>query len=263
VTLEYDSAYKEFDAPLTQQLRREAYGDDIGQHSWVAADEVRQDIAHLALTPTSRLLDLGCGPCGPLTFILSTVGCTGTGIELSTAALEVGMARATSVGVAARLIVQCGDLNEPLPFDAESYDAAMSLDVVLHLRDRGALFREVARILQPGGRFLFTDAGVLTGAISADEVKRRSPHGFTQFVAPGWNERLLAAAGFAVLATEDRTPSVLKNAGGRLAALHAHRTALEQASSADDVAGQAEYLETVIDLSRRGAISRLMFLAQR
>lgn len=263
MTRDYDSVYREFESPLTQQLRREAYGDDIGQHSWVAADEVRRDIAHLALTPSSRLVDLGCGPCGPLTYILSTVGCTGTGIELSSVALDVGVARATSVGVADRLVVQSGDLNEPLPFESGSFDAAMSLDVVLHLRDRSALLGEVARILRPGGRFLFTDAGVLTGAISSDEVKRRSPHGFTQFAAPGWNEELLKEAGFTLLMTEDRTASVLRNAGGRLAALQAHRAALEQASSAADVASQAEYLETVIDLSRRGAISRLMFLAER
>jgi SAM-dependent methyltransferase len=55
----------------------------------------------------------------------------------------------------------------------------MSLDVVLHLRDRAAVFAEVARTLEPGGRFLFTDAGIVTGAVSDDEVARRSLHGTT------------------------------------------------------------------------------------
>ena len=38
----YESFYREFDSPLMRKLRREAYGEDIGQHSWVSADELRQ-----------------------------------------------------------------------------------------------------------------------------------------------------------------------------------------------------------------------------
>jgi integrase len=31
----YDKLYEEFDSPLQQKLRREAYGEDIGHNSWV------------------------------------------------------------------------------------------------------------------------------------------------------------------------------------------------------------------------------------
>ncbi len=68
---EYEPFYREFDSPLMRQLRREAYGEDIGQHSWVGAAELREDIPRLKLSPGNRLLDLDCGPCGPLTFILA------------------------------------------------------------------------------------------------------------------------------------------------------------------------------------------------
>src|SRR5258708_29947098 len=102
----YDSFYREFDSPLMRQLRVEAYGEDIGQHSWVGADELRGDIDRLELSRSSRFLDLGCGPCGPLTFILAAVGCPGTGVELSPSALRVGRARAASLGVEALFSVQ-------------------------------------------------------------------------------------------------------------------------------------------------------------
>jgi hypothetical protein len=49
-----------------RQLRQEAYGKDIGQHSWVTADEFRSEIGRLSLTTSSRLLDVGCGPCRAL-----------------------------------------------------------------------------------------------------------------------------------------------------------------------------------------------------
>ncbi len=124
------------------------------------------------------------------------------------------------------------------------------------------MFREVARVLAGVGRFLFTDAGVLTGAISSDEATQRSAYGFTTFVAPGFTERLLAEAGFRVIETEDRTGSVLQNAMGRLAARIGHRGDLEQLEGATEFARQQHYLETVIALTRRGALSRIMYLAE-
>jgi SAM-dependent methyltransferase len=258
----YQALYSGFDSPLMRQIRREAYGEDIGQHSWVGAEELRADIRRLGLSPSSRLLDLGSGPCGPLTFVLSTIRCSGTGIERSPMALRVGRTRATSLGIEPLFSVHEGDLEEPLPFESHSFEAAMSLDVVLHLRDRRKFFAEVARVLVPGGRFLLTDAGVVTGSISSDEVLKRSLRGYSQFVAPGFNERMLESAGFRVLEIEDRTPSVLRNAGGRLAAIRAHRAELERAEWGSDLLREPDYLETVIELARRGAVSRMMVLAE-
>jgi SAM-dependent methyltransferase len=183
-------------------------------------------------------------------------------VELSPSALRVGRERAASLGIEALLSVQEADLNEPLPFEPGSFDAAMSLDVILHLRNRLQLFHEVAKLLQPGGRFLLSDAGVVTGSVSNEEIRKRSVNGYTQFVAAGWNEGLLEAAGFRLLETENRTMSVLTNASGRLAAMRAHRAELEEVSSAADCEIQRDYLETVVELSRRGAVSRVMYLAE-
>jgi hypothetical protein len=124
------------------------------------------------------------------------------------------------------------------------------------------MFREVARTLSPRGRFLFTDAGVLTGSISDTEVRQRSVHGYTQFAAPGFNEAMLEKAGFRLLETEDRTASVLKNASGRRAARLAHREELERIEGVNEFERQQAYLDTVIAISRRGAVSRTMYLAE-
>lgn len=258
----YEDLYRKFDSPLMRQLRREAYGEDVGQHSWVGADELRRDIRALGLNISSQLLDLGCGPCGPLTFILAEVGCSGTGLDISASALECGRTRARSLSVEGLLCAQVADLNEALPFERHTFDAAMSIDAVLHLRDRAKLFAEVARVLRPGARFVFTDAGVLTGAVSSEEIHRRSIHGHTQFVAPGWNEALLEATGLRLLDTENRTASVLKSAQGRLAAMRAHREEFEQLRGAADYRLQEGYLDVVIELARRSAVSRMMYLVE-
>ena len=259
----YDCFYEQFDSPLMQRLRREAYGQDIGQHSWVAADELTQDIARLRLTRASRLLDLGCGPGGPLTFMVSQAGCRATGIDLSAHAIESARTRRTALGLNALIELQVADSNEPLSFQRSDFNAVISIDVVLHLRDRATAFREVARVLTSGGRFLFTDAGVITGPVSNQEIGRRSIHGFTQFAPTGFNERTIECAGFRLIETADRTPSLLANASGRLASRLAHREELEQVEGAVYFESQLRYLETVVALAERGAVLRMMYLAER
>jgi len=258
----YEGVYAGFDSPVMRRVRAEASAEDIGQHSWVTADELRADMERLRLTPALRLLDLGCGAGGPLTFVLRAVGCHGTGLERSAPAVALGRDRAAALDVAGLATIEEADLDQPLPALSGSFDAAMSLDVILHLRDRAVLFREVGRSLVPGGRFLFTDAGILTGAISGEEAAARSVHGHTVFVPPAFNEGALDAAGFRLLETEDRTGALLESAEGRRAARLAHRGALEEAEGRYGFERQQRYLDTVIELARRRSVSRVMYLAE-
>lgn len=259
-TRPYAGIYKEFDSPLMQQLRQEAYGHDIGQHSWVTAEELASDIPRLQLNRDSHLLDLGCGPCGPLTFVIAQVGCRGTGVDFSAEAIAAGQARAASLQLQDSLTLQVADLNSPMPYAPATFNGVMSVDVILHLRDRGAVFQEVARVLTPGGRFLFTDAAVITGAISSEEIEKRAIHGHTQLVPPGFNERMLQQSGLRLLEQHNRTASLLKNAAGRLASRLAHRQELEALEGAAHF--ERRYLETVEALSQRGALSRIMYLSE-
>jgi SAM-dependent methyltransferase len=246
-----------------QRIRREGYGEDIGQHSWVTADELRADIHRLQLGASSTLVDLGCGPCGPLTFVLQTVRCAGVGVDVIDAALHVGRARAESMGVANLLETRRADLNARLPFEAASSDAVMSLDAVIHVGERAQLFGEVARLLRPGGRFLFTDGGVITGPVSNEEMRRRTPNGTAYFVPLGWNDSLLERAGLRLIEVEDRTASAARNATGRLVATRAHRGELEREISSEGVDTQISFLETVAEVSRRRALSRIMYLSEK
>jgi cyclopropane fatty-acyl-phospholipid synthase-like methyltransferase len=257
----YESLYQEFDSPLMCRLRRQAYGEDIGQHSWVTAEDLRRDVTRLKLPGGARLLDLGCGPCGPLSFIVKSLDCSGIGLDLSAAAVAAGRRRASAFGIEDRLTVQEADLNVSLPLAESSVDAVISLDVILHLRDRSRAFGEVARVLVPEGRFLFTDAAVVTGSISSEEVALRSMHGFVHFCASGYNERLLEAAGFALLETEDRTRGLHANAEGRLRARIENRAEVERLEGVEEFDRYQAYLRSVIATAERGALCRLMYLA--
>ena len=260
-TKNYDSLYEEFESSVMREVRREAYGEDIGQHSWVSAADLRRDVVRLNIPIGGRLLDLGCGPCGPLTFVLTSVDCYGIGLDVSAAALAAGLVRAQSLEVDARIRLQETDLDGPIPVEDNTVDAAMSLDVMLHFRDRLRVFQEIARVLKHGARLLFTDAGVVTGSISNEEVAARSMHGFTQFCVPGFNETMLERAGLVLLATENRTAALVENATGRFAARLKHQAELERLEGAMDFNRYQQYLQSAISMSERGALSRLMYLA--
>jgi SAM-dependent methyltransferase len=258
----YQSIYEGFDSPLMSRLRSEAYGEDIGQHSWVTADDLRRDVTRIKVSDGNRILDLGCGPCGPLTFLMKATGCSGYGLDLSEAALAAGQRRAASLAVADRLEVQRADLDSDLALAPCSFDAAISFDVVLHLRDRLRVFREIALALVPGGRFLFTDAAVVSGCVSSEEVATRSTHGFVQFCASGYNESTLMRAGFKLLETEDRTATLLSNARGRLEARMRYGAELRHSEGDAGFAGYQAYLHSIIAMSERAALSRIMYLAE-
>jgi cyclopropane fatty-acyl-phospholipid synthase-like methyltransferase len=258
----YDAFYAMFDTPLAQRMRREIYGKDLGQHSWVDSQDLEHDMGRLQLSSASRLLDLGCGPGGLLSFVVGLTGCRGTGLDLSAAAINCAVTRNTSLGLTDCVTLQVADLDEPLPLGRHSFEAVMSLDVILHLRNRSQAFAEVARVLVPGGRFLFTDAAVITGPVSDDEIRLRSVHGYTQFVPPMFNEQTLEQAGLRVLATIDRTASLRAIAARRQATRLAHRIELERIEGPEAFDRHQRYLDCVYALARRGAMARMMYVAE-
>jgi SAM-dependent methyltransferase len=100
----------------------------------------------LDLPQQARILDAGCGS-GRNMVELASRG-TVTGIELSQT--SVALARERDRGeVVAGSILQ-------MPFAEDSFDLAMSLDVIEHLEDDLAALRELRRVVAPGGALLVT-----------------------------------------------------------------------------------------------------------
>jgi hypothetical protein len=83
-----------------------------------------------------------------------------------------------------------------------------------------------------------------------------------QFCAPGFNERMVERAGLVLLETENRTAALLENATGRLTARQEHVGELEQVEGASGFARYQDYLRSVIVMAERGALSRMMYLAE-
>ena len=258
----YDSTYGNFTEQVLAEVRRETYGEDIGQNSWITAEEYDSFYSLLNPVAEPRVLDVASGSGGPALYLARKYGCRITGIDIN----EEGLNTARQTAVAAKVVnaqFQSADAGQRLPFDAESFDAIVCIDSLNHFRDRLGVFREWHRILNAGGRILFTDPVVLTGPVSNDELAARSNIGFFLFVPPDVTERLIAEAGFHLLRREDVTGNIESTSGRWHAARQRHRDALLQIEGEERFAGLQRFLAAVYKLTRERRLSRFVFVAEK
>ena len=99
---QYDANYGNFRTNLYEEIRREAFGEDIGQTSWLTADEQDRFLKSLDLSPGKTLLDVACGAGGPALRIAATTGCSVVGIDVHEQAVTTASSLATQRGVTER-----------------------------------------------------------------------------------------------------------------------------------------------------------------
>jgi SAM-dependent methyltransferase len=258
----FDSSYGNFASEAQAAVRAGAFGEDIGQTSWLFADEWRGYLRWLRLTAASELLDVACGGGGPALYAARENGCRVTGIDKH----PKGVATATALAAAGQMservrFLEC-DATQPLPFPDRCFDALICIDAVLHLPDRRAVLAEWHRVLRPGGRVVYSDPIVVTGAVSNEEIAIRSSLGFFLFTPLGYNERLLAEAGFALVRCDDATATMAAIAQRWGQARTENRDALLALEGAETYEGQQRFFGVTARVAGEGRLSRFVFHAQ-
>src|SRR5580693_3361741 len=224
----YNSNYENFQTELYTQIRDEAFGEDIGQNSWLTSDEQDRFLEWLDLSPGKTLLDVACGAGGPALRIVASTGCSVVGIDVHEEAVTTARSLAVQRGLAERAEFRSIDATGPLPFSDATFDAITCIDAINHFSDRARVIAEWARLLRLDGRLLFTDPITLTGPLTNADIALRSSAGSYLFVPHGYDESVLAQCGLRLLVCEDVTANMAKVAEARCAARASRRAALRE-----------------------------------
>lgn len=259
----YNNVYGDYESDAESAVRRATYGDDIGQSSWMTATEWLGFADRLNAGPTSRVLEIGSGSGGPAVYLAQMRGCRVTGVDINPHGIRNAERLASARKVQDRATFQVIDAGKPLPFVDGTFDAVVSNDAMCHIPNRLDVLRDWRRVLRRGGRMLFTDAMIITGLVSHEELATRSSIGRYVFLPKGENERLIAEAGFALLHSDDLTADAALIAARWRTAREQHRAALTEREGPENFAGLQRFLGCVQQLSEERRLSRYSYLAEK
>lgn len=103
------------------------------------------------------ILDIGCGLGAIDILLIQSYGANYViGIDVELPLIAHAKRRAAQAGIIDRArfqLVQPG----PLSFEDESFDVVFSKDAIIHVADKAALYKDVLRVLKPGGVFVGSD----------------------------------------------------------------------------------------------------------
>lgn len=118
---------------------------DYARHRTIHPEVFCSLIATAPVTARSQVLEIGCGTGSYIAAMQSQTGAACWGIDPSAQMLSHAQARAATVHFQQSSIQQAD-----LP--AASFDLIFSVDVIHHVTDQAAYFRQAIRFLKAGGR---------------------------------------------------------------------------------------------------------------
>jgi len=259
----YNSAYGNYESDCYRQVRIETYGEDFGQTSWVTTEESNEIPQLLELKLDSFVLEIGCGSGGYALHLAEKVGCRVVGLDINAAGIRNANQLAVARGLASRAHFEECDVSKNLPFDDKTFDAVFSNDVLCHVPGRLEVMGEIFRVLKPGGRMLFSDALVVGGMISNEEIATRSSIGFYVYSPPGENERLVARAGFRKTHVSDTTDNAARIAQRWHDARNKRKEELVAAEGNTNFEGLQRFLSCVQLLTSERRLLRYLYVASK
>jgi SAM-dependent methyltransferase len=259
----YDTAYGNYQSQTYRQVRIETYGEDLGQTSWVTTEESKEIPRLLDLRLNSSVLELGCGSGGYALHLAEKVGCRLVGLDINAPGVRNANQLALARGVASQARFEQCDVSDSLPFDDNAFDAVFSNDVLCHIPGRPKVLGEMFRVLKPGGRMLFSDALVVGGMLSHEEIATRSSIGFYVYSPPGENERLIEQAGFRQIRATDTTESAARIAKQWHQAREGRKQELVAIEGATNFEGLQRFLSCVHILTSEKRLLRYLYFASK
>jgi ubiquinone/menaquinone biosynthesis C-methylase UbiE len=171
---------------------------------WVINTPYRRILKAANITPTDRVLDLGCAIGNILIALTERVDFVRppVGVDVSPTLIELGSREIRRVGLNGRIELRVAAATR-LPFDDARFDVVLTSHVIKHLDDEALskTFTEVARVLRAGGRFLLWEfkKSPLSAPVFISARATGLPPAFT-LRSERTLQQALSAAGFAGVA---------------------------------------------------------------
>ena len=106
--------------------------------------------------PDDHILDIGSGIGGPARYFAARFGCKVTGIDLTPDFCEVARHLNHLLELEDKVEIKLGNALQ-MPFADASFDGAYSMNVSMNIADKAALYREIHRVLKPGGWLVLSE----------------------------------------------------------------------------------------------------------
>jgi ubiquinone/menaquinone biosynthesis C-methylase UbiE len=156
------------------------------------------------LNARSHVLDIGSGLGGPARTLAETYGCRVTGIDLTQAFCNAATAMSDWVDLSSRVSFNQGDATR-LPFENQTFDAAMTIHVAMNIAAKDKLYTEARRVLKPDGVFAVYDVLQGEGGEVLYPVPWARDPSVSHLATPDEMKSLLTGAGFKLLDVQDST----------------------------------------------------------
>ena len=127
-------------------------------------------ISEAAVRAEDVVLDVCSGMGGPARYLAWKTGCDVTGLDLTASRVDGATELTRVAGLSDSVRFVHGNALD-MPFPDASFTLAIAQEAFAHIPDKPRLLAECARVLQPGGRLVFSDI-LHRGNLSADDAQR-------------------------------------------------------------------------------------------
>jgi sarcosine/dimethylglycine N-methyltransferase len=162
----------------------------------------------VGIEPDDSVLDVGCGMGGPARSLASRIGCPVTGLDLTPDFCACARELNFLLGLEDLVEIVEGSALD-MPFEDQSFDAVVTQHASMNIEDKASLYREIARVLEPGGRFGLYDIMAGPGGEAYYPAPWASVAEFSFLEEPVWVKALIEEAGLRAVSWEDVTPRAL------------------------------------------------------
>ncbi len=265
VGIDYSELHR-IDSPANRELRKDLWppGDDLGQHSFWRVKDFDFLVARLGMSPETRVLDVGSGTGGPAVHMAARSGCRMTGVEVNDVGVGVARRLAAGAGLEDRVAFIEADAMH-MPLQDASFDIAISMNVMNVFEDKVGLFREVRRVLRPGGTWAFL-SGTFDFAPGDEEIRERLARGYA---IPQYTDTLagykakLREAGFVIDEVIEYISEFRDTMQRWLEAWTRHRDAIAREQGEEQTDYHIIYFTTYLAMIDAGKASNHLVIAHR